>query len=223
MKTGMKSGKYYIGDPCYLFDASWRKLLEENSYFDNDLDEQQINGIKVAIGHTKYGDGLYEDSSERKYCVDAGLIGVVPVELLSLDGKQTEESINSDVTIGHIVEFSEDFDVNINDGLFSFGDIVINTEESDEPEDDENIYDDEEEDEEEEPLFELEKETTVSDKPSVVLAGEDSNVFNLMGICDKALRRAGTPDKAKEMSERVFNSGSYDEAIAIMSEYCNVQ
>lgn len=61
------------------------------------------------------------------------------------------------------------------------------------------------------------------EKPTVQLTGQDGNVFNLIGICSKALKRAGQADKAKEMSDRIFECGSYDEALQIMMEYCDVE
>lgn len=59
-------------------------------------------------------------------------------------------------------------------------------------------------------------------KPEAILSGQDGNVFNLIGICSKALKRAGMHDQAKEMTERVFGSKSYEDAIAIMGEYCEL-
>lgn len=58
-------------------------------------------------------------------------------------------------------------------------------------------------------------------RPDAKMIGEDGNVFNLMGICSNALKKAGYPEKSKEMFDRVTSSGSYDEALAIMSEYVN--
>jgi len=59
-------------------------------------------------------------------------------------------------------------------------------------------------------------------KPKVKLIGENGNVFNLMGICSKALKREGLEKEAKEMSNKIFDCGSYDEALQIMMEYCDV-
>lgn len=60
------------------------------------------------------------------------------------------------------------------------------------------------------------------DKPVAKLIGQDGNVFNLVGICSKVLKRAGLADSAKEMTNRVFSAGSYDEALSIMSEYVEI-
>jgi hypothetical protein len=59
-------------------------------------------------------------------------------------------------------------------------------------------------------------------KPKAKLLGKDGNVFNLLGICSLALKNAGQKEEAKEMAEKVFESKSYDEALAIMMEYCDV-
>lgn len=51
------------------------------------------------------------------------------------------------------------------------------------------------------------------------IIGADGNVFNLIGICQKALKTNGYEDMAKELTDRVKNSHSYDEALQIMFEY----
>ena len=61
------------------------------------------------------------------------------------------------------------------------------------------------------------------EKPTVQLAGQDGNVFNLIGICSKALKRAGQREQAKEMTTKCFAAKSYDEALQIMMTYCEVE
>ena len=56
-------------------------------------------------------------------------------------------------------------------------------------------------------------------KPKVQLVGQDGNVFNLLGICTRALKRTGQSEEAKELQNRVMSCGSYDEALTIMLEY----
>lgn len=62
-------------------------------------------------------------------------------------------------------------------------------------------------------------EKTETKKPKAKLIGADSNVFVLVGVCSSALKKAGLADQAKEMTERVFDSDSFDEALSIMTEY----
>jgi hypothetical protein len=63
----------------------------------------------------------------------------------------------------------------------------------------------------------------MSRKPVVQLVGEDGNVFNLIGICSRALKKAGRGEEAKAMQQRVFSCGSYAEALSIMGEYVEIQ
>lgn len=60
------------------------------------------------------------------------------------------------------------------------------------------------------------------EKPDCALIGQDGNVFNLVGIASRILRRNGMAEQAKEMSDRVFASGSYHEALNIIGEYVNI-
>ena len=59
-------------------------------------------------------------------------------------------------------------------------------------------------------------------KPKCKLIGEDGNIFNLMGIASNTLKEAGLIEEAKEMVEKVTSSGSYLEALAIISEYVEI-
>lgn len=59
-------------------------------------------------------------------------------------------------------------------------------------------------------------------KPDCPLIGQDGNVFNLIGIASRTLKENGMASEAKEMSSRVFASGSYGEALSIIGEYVNI-
>lgn len=61
-----------------------------------------------------------------------------------------------------------------------------------------------------------------TDKPDCALLGEDGNIFNLLGIASRTLKRCGLADQAKEMSSRVMSSGSCTEALGIIGEYVNI-
>ena len=60
-------------------------------------------------------------------------------------------------------------------------------------------------------------------KPTVSLVGEDGNIFNLMAICSRALKKDGFIEEAKEMTNKIFNASSYNEALNILGEYVNIQ
>ena len=59
-------------------------------------------------------------------------------------------------------------------------------------------------------------------KPNCKLLGEDGNVYNLLGIASRTLRRSGLADQANEMCDRICASGSYDKALCIIGDYVNI-
>jgi hypothetical protein len=59
-------------------------------------------------------------------------------------------------------------------------------------------------------------------KPDCALIGQDGNIFNLMAIASRTLRKHGMADEAKEMTDRIYQSGSYGEALCIIGEYVNI-
>lgn len=60
-------------------------------------------------------------------------------------------------------------------------------------------------------------------KPKVRLVGENGNIFNLMGITAKALKKAGLEKEKKEMLDKVIKASSYDQALRIIEEYVEVE
>ena len=59
-------------------------------------------------------------------------------------------------------------------------------------------------------------------KPDCPLIGQDSNIYNLMGIASKTLKRNGMAEQAKEMCDRITSSGDYNKALCIIGEYVNI-
>lgn len=131
----MKKGTYYIGDPCYLFDKSWSEVLNETGFFSPDLDgECFLRGKLVAAGSTAHGDGSYKDNEGRGYWVDSGMIGILPISLEKIDNIFREGNPFKDQG-AHVIKFDTEFTVEISDGIFKFGSIVIDT--KNDPEDEE--------------------------------------------------------------------------------------
>ncbi|QNO13340.1 hypothetical protein HYG86_00385 [Alkalicella caledoniensis] len=61
-------------------------------------------------------------------------------------------------------------------------------------------------------------------KPKCRLIGEDGNIFNLMGIAARTLKKAGQSEKAKEMTRQITTEAkSYDEALQVLMEYVDVE
>lgn len=63
------------------------------------------------------------------------------------------------------------------------------------------------------------------EKPKCKLIGKDGNIFNLMGIAARTLRRAQHPELADELIHRITQGEAkdYSMALAIISEYVEVE
>lgn len=61
------------------------------------------------------------------------------------------------------------------------------------------------------------------EKPVVKLVGEDSNIFNLLGLASRALKAAGQNEKAQEMFERATKQMSFDGALGVILEYVDAE
>ena len=51
------------------------------------------------------------------------------------------------------------------------------------------------------------------------LQGQNGNIFAILGRAARLLRENRQPAQAKEMTDRVCRSGSYEKALHIISEY----
>lgn len=60
-------------------------------------------------------------------------------------------------------------------------------------------------------------------KPTVQLSGQDGNVFNIIGLCTKALRKAGLQDLANEFRSKALSAGSYSNVLELAMQYCEVE
>ena len=63
----------------------------------------------------------------------------------------------------------------------------------------------------------------MNERPKMNLLGMDGNIFAVLGKASQLLRRNGLNGQAKEMSNRVFESHSYQEALQIISEYVETE
>lgn len=58
-------------------------------------------------------------------------------------------------------------------------------------------------------------------RPFCSLAGENGNIFNLIGLASRVLRKNGMTAEIQEMQDRIMGGGcrSYEEALGIIGEY----
>ena len=83
---------FYVGDICYampdeIYKNCWIDAQGcENGVF---FIPSEISGIPdgcfFAVASTAWGDGCYTDNAGRRYPVDAGVIGVLPLELVDFN------------------------------------------------------------------------------------------------------------------------------------------
>lgn len=63
----------------------------------------------------------------------------------------------------------------------------------------------------------------IVEKPKCKLVGEDGNIYNLMGIASRALKKNELEEEAKEMFNKITTEAkSYDEALCIIMDYVDV-
>lgn len=58
-------------------------------------------------------------------------------------------------------------------------------------------------------------------KPKCKIAGEDGNIFYIMGKARRALIKAGCGEKASEMCNAVVRQESYEDALVVITRYVN--
>ncbi len=146
-------GTYYVGDPCYaIADEDWHEFVDNLGRFEDmyavmrdiakdmnmELPECDIlpmvndgflfefHGEQVWCARTRIGDGVHRDQINRKFMVDAGLLGVLPVILVTPDPEEPAvEPRVLKVDGGHIIEFTEEFDCERKDAMLRIGHIEI--------------------------------------------------------------------------------------------------
>ena len=127
----MPAGKYYVGDLCYVMHKEWDEFcgltIKDNECLQGKF--TLSDGREFVSFNTAWGDGAYFDQRRNEYSVDAGLIGCIKLE----DCCREE---GEDTSGGQIVEFKHDFICSSQDGVLSFGHIVIDTDSVEEEEDD---------------------------------------------------------------------------------------
>ena len=124
----MQSGKYYVGDLCYVMsDADWNEVCELTIKDSICLDGEFTlkDGRRFAMYGTRWGDGEYRDQYDNSYCVDSGSIGCI------LEADITKPNANKD--LGAFITFETPFVTGGGrgskewEGTIQFGRIAIET------------------------------------------------------------------------------------------------
>ena len=65
--------------------------------------------------------------------------------------------------------------------------------------------------------------TQANRKLACKLAGTDGNVFSVIGRVQRVLKEASQLDRASEFVQRAFRAKSYDEVLALCTDYVEVR
>jgi hypothetical protein len=60
-------------------------------------------------------------------------------------------------------------------------------------------------------------------KPKCKLVGEDGNVFNIIGLVSKSLKKDGQRERAKEWQKKAIQCCSYDEVLQLLHDYVEAE
>lgn len=114
-------GTYVVGDPCYSIpDDKWMDWLEAADFTVADRNHvlfAEVDGHPCVGVSTAYGDGEYEGSDGNSYPVDAGLIGLVAIEVA--DKRSVDPRVE--------VTFDSPVECSFEDGVIHLGPILIDT------------------------------------------------------------------------------------------------
>jgi len=135
VEVEVPAGHYILGDPCYVVpDSDWDSLLQSCNYFENPIGyvKDGIQEFPVLAFSTLWGDGCYKGTDGNTYPVDAGLIGLVPIEILGKDVHNLRGDLSKIVTFDKTIKCSRD-----SDGKLRFGHITIDTDPAQDEEEEE--------------------------------------------------------------------------------------
>lgn len=77
---------FYVGDICYVLEDDVYHGVWGASHYEDGVWRDPKTGYSFAVAGTAFGDGTYYDSEGHEYGVDAGVIGIVPLELVGKPG-----------------------------------------------------------------------------------------------------------------------------------------
>ena len=113
---------YWIGDLSYVMSKHWDRVCDQMVDADEEHDGLfEIDGFNLWLHSTEYGDGIYQakkntllksKTPRSGFCVDAGIIGIVPLALT--------DGTNADYSAGMTVTFADVISCAYDEGLYSF-------------------------------------------------------------------------------------------------------
>lgn len=111
MSCKIKTNKaMYLGDPCYvLADDLYQQWGEQRNWKDGVI---KAGDSEWCAGGTAFGDGCYYDNdSDTEYGVDAGVLGLVPLEII--------DDEDCAIRLGRVIEEAGEYEFEDEDGYFT--------------------------------------------------------------------------------------------------------
>lgn len=99
---------YIVVDPCYvLSDEIMDKICDaaEQYAYEQIID---IDGYKIAIASTTYGDGMWSSNLGINFAVDSGLIACIPIGLCT-ESELTDEFVQKHSLLLEATEVQFDY------------------------------------------------------------------------------------------------------------------
>jgi hypothetical protein len=129
-RVRVPAGTYVLGDPCYAVpDNLWNEAGQSCDWWQsNPVATVTVEGkeYKILGFGTAHGDGIYNCRDGIEYPVDAGMIGLVPIELANPQ--------DPDFPLNSLVVFDRETLCTNDDGVMQFGNIHIDTKNQEEEE-----------------------------------------------------------------------------------------
>jgi hypothetical protein len=127
----LENRTYYVGDLCYVLNRDeWDTVClydidpeDPEGFLDPDGYDlfKPGSGRPFFILRTACGDGCYEGSDGKSYCVDSGTMGIIAVDDIS-EKEKLKEAVEKG--LGHLHETDEEVFLSDYDGTLVFGELV---------------------------------------------------------------------------------------------------
>ena len=111
MEEKTLSDTYYLGDPSFVINEDlYYDVYGKEFNFDNGKFDLTNREDFIIVHSTHNGDGIFYDTKKRKYKVESGLIGLVPIKLVN--------NLENAKKYGKIYNFPNDVKFIYDNGIF---------------------------------------------------------------------------------------------------------
>ena len=110
MNETLLPGKYYLGDPVNVLPSKILVGIWGNEYNHNN-GKYNIYEKEFVVHNTNKGDGKFNDTKNRTYFIDSGVLGLIHIDLI-----EDKELLSN--KFGHIFEFKKKVNFIYDGGVF---------------------------------------------------------------------------------------------------------